>query len=78
MAIVQFFARRIRYALIEFPEKQFVSVSRPRFGESGRERLERQGHNEGNYAGTILGARGIRRICNPGILIKTIANEEER
>jgi protein-L-isoaspartate O-methyltransferase len=41
----------------------------------GRERLERQGHNEGNYAGTILGARGIRRICNPGILIKPIALE---
>jgi hypothetical protein len=36
----------------------------------GRQRLERQGHNEGNYAGTVLGARGIRRICIPGILIK--------
>ena len=39
----------------------------------GRERPERQSHNEGNYAGTVLGARGIRRICIPGILIKVIA-----
>jgi hypothetical protein len=38
----------------------------------GRERLEGQGHNEGNYAGTVLGARGIRRICIPGILIKVL------
>jgi SAM-dependent methyltransferase len=38
----------------------------------GRERPERQGHNEGNYAGTILGARGIRPIYIPGILIKMI------
>jgi len=39
----------------------------------GGERPERQGHNEGNYAGTVLGARGIRPACIPGILIKTIA-----
>ena len=25
----------------------------------------------------VLGARGIRRICNPGILITTIADEEK-
>jgi protein-L-isoaspartate(D-aspartate) O-methyltransferase len=43
----------------------------------GRQRLQRQGHNEGNYAGTVLGARGIRRICIPGILIKVIADEEK-
>ena len=43
----------------------------------GRQRPERQGHNEGNYAGTVLGARGIRRICIPGILIKVIADEEK-
>jgi hypothetical protein len=29
--------------------------------------------NKGNYAGTVLVARGIRRICIPGILIKMIA-----
>jgi len=39
----------------------------------GGERSERQGHNEGNYAGTVLGARGIRPACIPGILIKMIA-----
>ena len=38
---------------------------------------ERQGHNEGNYAGTVFGARGIRPACIPGILIKTIADEEK-
>jgi protein-L-isoaspartate(D-aspartate) O-methyltransferase len=36
----------------------------------GREGPERQGHNEGNYAGTVLGARGIRPACIPGVLIE--------
>jgi Protein-L-isoaspartate(D-aspartate) O-methyltransferase (PCMT) len=35
----------------------------------GREGPERKGHNEGNYAGTVLGARGIRPACIPGVLI---------
>ena len=39
----------------------------------GGERPERQGHNEGNYAGAVLGARGIRPNCIPDILIKMIA-----
>ncbi len=37
----------------------------------GRERLERQGHNEGNYAGTVLGARRIGPAYIPTLLIKT-------
>src|SRR5262249_56728321 len=37
----------------------------------GREGPERQDRNEGNYAGIVLDARGIRRICFPGILIKS-------
>jgi protein-L-isoaspartate(D-aspartate) O-methyltransferase len=38
----------------------------------GREGPKRQGHNEGNYAGTVLGARGIRPACIPGVLIEMI------
>jgi len=41
-----------------------------RMGHKPAERFERQGHNEGNYAGTVLGARGIRPACIPGVLIK--------
>src|SRR5262249_40708795 len=36
----------------------------------GEKRFERQGHNEGNYAGTVLCARGIRPACIPGLMIK--------
>jgi hypothetical protein len=32
------------------------------------------GHNEGNYAGTVLGTRGIRPAYIPGVLIEMIAD----
>ena len=44
----------------------------------GREGPERQGHNERNYAGTVLGARGIRPACIPGVLIEMIADVSGR
>jgi protein-L-isoaspartate(D-aspartate) O-methyltransferase len=44
----------------------------------GREGPERQGHNEENYAGTVLGARGVRPACIPGVLIKMIADNSAR
>src|SRR5215472_14196751 len=37
----------------------------------GGEGPERQGQNEGNYAGTVLGARGIAPAYIPSVLIKT-------
>ena len=40
----------------------------------GREGPERQGHDEGNHAGTVLVARGTRPACIPGVLIKMIAD----
>jgi len=39
---------------------------------------ERQGQNEGNYAGIVLGARGIRPTCIPGVLIKMSAESRWR
>src|SRR5262249_8965699 len=44
----------------------------------GRERLERQAHNEGNYAGTVLGARGIGPAFIPSVLIKTSPGSRRR
>ena len=44
----------------------------------GREGPERQGDNEGNYAGTVLGARGIRPACIPGVLIEMVADVSGR
>ncbi len=40
----------------------------------GREGLERQGQDEGNYAGNVFVTRGIRPACIPGVLIKMIAD----
>ena len=38
-----------------------------------REGLERQGHDQGNYGGIVLVARGTRPACNAGVLIKMSA-----
>src|SRR5262249_19026573 len=43
----------------------------------GWERTPGEGHNERNYAGTFLGARGIRPACIPGVLITPPAEDIE-
>jgi protein-L-isoaspartate(D-aspartate) O-methyltransferase len=53
--------------------RMVIPVGLPDAQQLGRERPQRQGHNKGNYAGTILGARGTRPIFISGVLTELIA-----
>ena len=51
--------------LVGLPNAEQLAVS--------REGLERQGHDEGNYAGTVFVTRRIRPAFIPAVLIKMFA-----